>query len=160
MYLLLFMIGFEINPREMMKKGKFIIKSTTITIFLATVFGTTLIFFIFGTDLFISIIVGLSFATVGEEILVPILDEFEITNDSLGQVIIGIGALDDIFEILTLIMVVILVGTGTEGNFNVFIIIIFLFILLVLTVGFLKLKKEGRRFAGRYQIFSGKRKKG
>ena len=71
MYFLLFIIGFEIDLKEMKKMGKFIIKSTILTILFATLFGTLLIYFVFRVNLMVSIIVSLSFATVGEEILIP-----------------------------------------------------------------------------------------
>ncbi|MFW9930031.1 MAG: cation:proton antiporter, partial [Candidatus Thorarchaeota archaeon] len=74
MYFLLFIIGFEVDLKEMKKMGKLIIISTLLTILFATVLGTLLIYFLFGVNLLISIIVSLSFATVGEEILIPILD--------------------------------------------------------------------------------------
>jgi len=147
MYFLLFIIGFEVDLKEMKKMGKFIIKSTIATISLATLFGTLLIYFVFRVDLVISIIVSLSFATVGEEILIPILDEFKLTNKPLGQTIIGVGSLDDIIEILSLIFVIILVGSNSpQVDFNIWVIIFALFILFVLMIGLMKFKKERKRF--------------
>jgi CPA2 family monovalent cation:H+ antiporter-2 len=147
MYFLLFIIGFEVDLKEMKKMGKFIIKSTIITISLATIFGTLLIYFVFRVDILISIIVSLSFATVGEEILIPILDEFKLTNKPLGQTIIGVGSLDDIIEILSLIFVILLVGSNSpQGDFNIWVIIFALFILFVLMIGLIKFKKERKRF--------------
>ncbi|MFX1495331.1 MAG: cation:proton antiporter [Promethearchaeota archaeon] len=147
MYFLLFIIGFEVDLKEMKKMGKIIIKSTIITIFLATIFGALLIYFVFRVELLISVIVSLSFATVGEEILIPILDEFNLTNKPLGQTIIGVGSLDDIIEILSLIFVILLVGSNSpQGNFNIWVIIIALFILFLLMIGLIKFKKERKRF--------------
>ncbi|MFX1258450.1 MAG: cation:proton antiporter [Promethearchaeota archaeon] len=147
MYFLLFIIGFEVDLKEMKKMGKFIIKSTIITISLATIFGTLLIYFVFRVDLLVSIIVSLSFATVGEEILIPILDEFNLTNKPLGQTIIGVGSLDDVIEILSLVFVIILVGSNAPHvDFNIWVIIIALFVLFVLMFGLIKLKKERKRF--------------
>ena len=147
MYFLLFIIGFEIDLKEMKKMGKFIIKSTILTILFATLFGTLLIYFVFKVNLIVSIIVSLSFATVGEEILIPILDEFKLTNKPLGQTIIGVGSLDDIIEIISLIFVVLMVGSSSpRGDFNIWIIIIALIILFVLMIGLIKLKKERKRF--------------
>lgn len=147
MYFLLFIIGFEIDLKQMKKMGKLIIKSTILTILFATIFGALLIYFVFRVNLFVSIIISLSFATVGEEILIPILDEFDLTNKSLGQSIIGVGSLDDIIEIISLIFVIILVGSNSpQGNFNIWVIIIALSILFLLTIGLLKLKKKRRRF--------------
>ncbi len=146
MYLLLFIIGFEIDLKEMKKQGKFIIKSTALTIFLATFFGTLLVCFVFGYNLFISVIVGLSFATVGEAILIPILDEFNLTNEPLGQTIIGVGTLDDIIEIFSLILVILLVGSTSQNVFDVIMILVALAVLFILTIGFLKIGKKGSKF--------------
>jgi Kef-type K+ transport system membrane component KefB len=147
MYFLLFIIGFEIDLKEMKKMGKFIIESTILTILFATLFGTLLIYFVFRVDFIVSIIVSLSFATVGEEILIPILDEFNLTSKPFGQTIIGVGSLDDIIEIISLIFVVLMVGSNSpEGDFNIWVIIIALFILFVLMIGLIKLKKERKRF--------------
>ncbi|MCD6476686.1 MAG: cation:proton antiporter, partial [Candidatus Aenigmarchaeota archaeon] len=96
MYLLLFMIGFKLDLKKLDKNKKFIIKSTFFIILFEAFFGTLLIHYVFNYNWIISFIVSLSFATVGEAILIPILDEFNITNTKLGQSIIGIGALDDI----------------------------------------------------------------
>ncbi|MFX1501463.1 MAG: cation:proton antiporter [Promethearchaeota archaeon] len=146
MYLLLFVIGFEIDLKEMKKQGKFIIKSTAITISLATLFGSILVCFLFGINFFISLIVGLSFATVGEAILIPILDEFELTNEPLGQTIIGVGTLDDIIEIFSILLVILLLGATTQDYFDVVLILISLTILFFLTIGFIKIGKKGSKF--------------
>jgi Kef-type K+ transport system membrane component KefB len=146
MYFMLFMIGFEINLKEMKKKGRFLFKATFFLIFLEAFFGTLVVHFIFGYGWFISFLVALSFATVGEAILIPILDEFKIVNTRLGQSIIGIGLLDDIIEVFALIMVVALVGTSSYSNLNVGITIISLFVLFILSVGLSKLKEESDKF--------------
>lgn len=110
MYFLLLLIGYEIDMKEMMQKAGFIFKSTFFIIFFEAIFGTLLIHFIFGTSWLLSTLVAVSFATVGEAILIPILDEFRITNTKLGQSIIGIGTLDDVIEIATIILAGVLVG--------------------------------------------------
>jgi len=142
----LFLIGFEINLGQVMKQKRFIIKGTVFTIFLATLFGSILIHFVFGSSWFISVIVALSFSTVGEAVLVPILDEFKIINTRLGQTIVGVGTLDDVVEIIVLIGVVAFIGIRQQINFNVFIIFGSLLILFILTFGLSKLKKENKKF--------------
>ncbi len=146
MYFLLFVIGFEIDLTKMKKAGRFILKSTFFIIFLEALFGTVLIHFVFGYDLFISFIVALSFATVGEAILIPILDEFKIINTKLGQSIIGIGLLDDILEILILIVVIFIVGTATHTPTDIGMTIGALFILFGLTFALTKLEKASKKF--------------
>ncbi|MHA1798817.1 MAG: cation:proton antiporter domain-containing protein [Candidatus Helarchaeota archaeon] len=147
MYLLLFMIGFEMDLNKFKKRSKFIVKSSLFIIIFEAIFGTLIVYFLFHVNLIIAIIIGLSFATVGEEILIPILDESKITNKPLGQTIIGIGTIDDIFEILSLILVIFLVGPGTQGDFNLIYIFISLAALFIITIAFLKLRKEGRKFS-------------
>jgi len=146
MYFLLFIIGFEINLKKMKKKRNFLIKATFFIIFLEAIFGSIVIYFVFQTTWFIAFLVALSFATVGEAILIPILDEFKIINTRLGQAIIGIGTLDDVIEIMTLISVVILIGSRIQTPFNLGLIIGSLFVLFALTVGLTKLKKQGIKF--------------
>lgn len=146
LYFLLFIIGFEIDLNKMRKLGKFILKSTFFIIFLEGLFGTIVIHFVFGYELFISFIVALSFATVGEAILIPILDEFRIINTKLGQSIIGIGLLDDIIEIIILISVIFLIGSGVHSHGSISFTILALFVLFALTLGLTKLGEAGKKF--------------
>ncbi len=146
MYFLLFIIGFEINLREMKKKGRFVFRATFFVIFLEAFFGTLLVHFIFGYGWFISFLVALSFATVGEAILIPVLDEFKIVNTRLGQSIIGIGLLDDIIEVIALVLAVSLVGSTVYSHFNTGLILISLFVLFILTIGLSRLKEESEKF--------------
>ena len=88
----------------------------------------------------------MSFATVGEAILIPILDEFKIVNTKLGQAIIGIGTLDDIIEIGLLLLIVFLVGSGAKSHFDAGIIIFSLLALAVLFISLEKLKLSSRKF--------------
>jgi len=145
MYFLLFIIGFELDLDKLKKQGKFIIKATFFIIFLEAFFGTLLIHFVFRYEWFISFVVALSFATVGEAILIPILDEFKIVNTKLGQSIIGIGTLDDVIEISILILVIFLIGSNTTHS-NIALILISLFTLFGLAFGLTKLKKESAKF--------------
>lgn len=146
MYFLLFIIGFEIDLREIKRKSGFLLGATLFIISFEGIFGTLLIHFVFGYEWLISFLVALSFATVGEAVLIPILDEFKMVNSKLGQTIIGIGVLDDIIEVFTLILMVIIVGSAIHTHFNIGVILISLFILFLLTIGFRKLKKEGVKF--------------
>ncbi len=146
MYLLLFLVGFEINIEQIKSKTMFILKSTIFIIFLEGIIGTLFIHFILGYDFFISFLVALSFATVGEAILIPILDEFKIINTPLGQSIIGIGTFDDIIEILLLLIVVFVVGQKVQNQTNLIMMILSLLTIIALFVGMLKLKKKAQKF--------------
>ena len=119
MYFLLFIIGFEIDVKEWLKQGKFITKLTITIIPFEAIFGSMFFHFAFGVNWVVSSIAALSFATVGEAMLVPILDEFNLVNKKMGQTIIGVGTLDDIFEVLTLILVSFLyIGNGKMDLLN------------------------------------------
>lgn len=144
MYFLLFVIGFEINLKKLKKSQSFILKSTFFIISLEAIFGTLLIKFVFNYPWAISILTALSFATVGEAILIPILEEFKILNTKLGQSIIGIGALDDIIEIALLILAGILVGSKIHSKTSIIITLTSLFILFLLTILLVKVRKEGK----------------
>jgi len=113
MYFLLFIIGFEINLSEIRRKKKFIIKTTLAIIFAEAFFGTFFVHYVFDVSWFISMLVALSFATVGEAVLLPILDEFKLTKTRLGQTILGIGVLDDVIEVATIIILTVLLGTAS-----------------------------------------------
>lgn len=146
MYFLLFVVGFELDLRKFTGKSKFIIKGTLIIIFLEALFGSVIIKILFGYNWLISILVALSFATVGEAVLVPILDEFRILNTKLGQAILGIGALDDIIEIVVLMLAAVLIGSQSKSHLDILLIMISLGILFFLTISFTRLKEEGKKF--------------
>ena len=109
--------------------------------------GTLLVHFVFGYNWFLSFVVALSFATVGEAILVPILDEFEIVNTKLGQSIIGIGILDDAIEVFVLILVMLLIGRYTSiSKSGIATVLISFFVLFCFLFLLTKIKKEGKKF--------------
>ena len=144
MYFLLFIVGFEINIRKMRRQGMFILQSSLVIIFFEALLGSLLIHFLFTLPWFISILVALSFATVGEAVLVPILDKLNIVNTKLGQSIIGIGSFDDIVEIVTLVIVTTVVGVRLEHN--ILWVMISLVVLVMLTFLFSRLRLQRERF--------------
>ena len=111
MLLMLFLIGMELDLDEMFKVSGFILKATAIIILFDALTGTVLISS-FGYPLFISLIVAMSFATVGEAILIPILDEEKIVNTRLGRLLIGIGTLDDVIEVITIFLASFVLSKG------------------------------------------------
>lgn len=144
MYFLLFMIGMELDLSEIRKTGSFIFRATFLIIFLEALAGSLLIHFWFGYSWFISLLVASSFATVGEAILVPILDEFKILNTKLGQSIVGIGVLDDVIEMLLLLVLSLYITAHSPGR--IISIIASLLLLFLLTIGFRSFKKKGEKF--------------
>lgn len=157
MYFMLFLIGFEINLKEVVKKGAWIAKSTLFIILFETAAGTLLIYFIFPFfvplnqlflsttvhPLLLSIIIALSFATVGEAFLVPILDEFNLFRRKLGQAIVGIGVLDDIIELFVIILVVLFLGiTSGAQHINIWTTFLSLIAMFLLAYGLRTMKKK------------------
>jgi Kef-type K+ transport system membrane component KefB len=109
MLFLLFMIGFNLEMGQMKRYGKQILKGAIMIVgFEAGVVGT-LLFFLFPAQIdnspLVAIVVALSFATVGEAVLLPILAKFNLLKTKFGQFTLGIGTLDDILEVLTLILI-------------------------------------------------------
>ena len=109
MLFLLFMIGFNLEIGQMKRFGSHILKGAILIVGLEAAVVGTLLFFLFpaqiGYSPLVAIVVALSFATVGEAVLLPILAKFNLLKTRFGQLTLGIGTLDDILEVLTLIMI-------------------------------------------------------
>ncbi len=132
MYFLLFIVGFEINLKKLSKQDKNIILTTFNTILLSVIFGGVAIHYLFSFNWTVSLLVALSFATVGEAVLVPILDKLNIINKPLGQAIVGVGTLDDVIEIITLILATLFIGKHLQNNIPlIFLSLVFLFVVTV-----------------------------
>jgi Kef-type K+ transport system membrane component KefB len=144
MYFLLFIIGMEVNIGQIKSKGRFIFRATFIIIFLEAIFGSIFIHYFFDYNWFISLLVALSFATVGEAVLVPILDEFKAINTRLGQTLLGIGVIDNTIEIAILILVSMIIGVG--GSSDAILMIGSLAALVILAMGLDKFKKKSIQF--------------
>jgi len=109
MLFLLFMIGFNLEIGQMKRFGKHILRGAILIVSLEAVIVGALLFFLFpaqiGSSPLVAIVVALSFATVGEAVLLPILAKFNLLKTKFGQLTLGIGTLDDVLEVLTLIMI-------------------------------------------------------
>ena len=153
MYLLLFIIGFDIDLKKMARKGKFLFGATFFIISFEALFGGIVFHFVFGYSWLLSFILGFSFATVGEVVLVPILDEFKMINTRLGQSILGIGLLDDIIEIAVLIVLAGVVSVNVGTKVNIWVILASLLGLFALSFFLTKIKKKGvRKNFGRVEM--------
>jgi Ca2+-transporting ATPase len=110
MLVILFMIGFNLDLKEIRKLGKQIFTGTIFIISLEGFFGSLLLYFMFPAQVsnsyLVALITALSFATVGEAVLLPILCEFNVLNTKFGQLTLGIGTFDDIIEVLMLAIIV------------------------------------------------------
>ena len=109
MLFLLYMIGFNLEIKQIKQYGRNILKGAIIIVGLEALIVGLILFFIFPSQIdnspLVAIVVALSFATVGEAVLLPILAKYNLIKTKLGQIILGIGTLDDIFEVLTLILI-------------------------------------------------------
>lgn len=109
MLFLLFMIGFNLEIGQMKRFGGQMIKGAFIIVGLEAGVVGLLLFFLFPTQVgnspLVAIVVALSFATVGEAVLLPILAKFNLLKTRFGQLTLGIGTLDDVLEVLTLVMI-------------------------------------------------------
>ena len=109
MLFMLFMIGFNLEIEQIKRFGKHILKGALIIVgFEASIVGAILFLFFpteIGNSALVAIVVALSFATVGEAVLLPILAKYNLLKTKFGQLILGIGTMDDILEVLTLITI-------------------------------------------------------
>ena len=106
MLIFLFMIGFNLDLKEIKALGKYIFLGTIFIISLEGFCGSLLLYFGFPSEVsnsfLIALITAMSFATVGEAVLLPILAEFKVVNTTFGQLTLGIGTFDDVIEVLML----------------------------------------------------------
>lgn len=145
MYLMLFLIGFELDIDDMKSKSTYILESAFFIILLEGFVGSLLVHFVFGYGWIISLLVSISFATVGEGMLLPILEEFDLLDTELGEIIIGIGIMDDTIEVMAVIATSALLGVvAGHGGAHIGITIAALSSLVLLTYGFTRFSKEGK----------------
>ncbi len=109
MLIMLFMIGFNLNLKEIKKLEKQIFMGAILIISLEGFLGSLLFYLGFPVDVsnsyLVALITAFSFATVGEAILLPILSEFNVLNTTFGQLTLGIGTIDDVIEVLMLAII-------------------------------------------------------
>jgi len=114
MYFLLFIIGFSLDFKKISRLKNYVVLGAILIICFEGLFGSLLLYFVFpaevGNSLLVALITALSFATVGEAILLPILNEFKALKTTFGQLTLGIGTLDDVIEVLILATVAVLPG--------------------------------------------------
>ncbi len=146
MLFLLFVIGMEFDLKEFTGKAFFYGKATAFIIISEAILSGLTLHYLFSLPWLISFIVGFSFATVGEAILVPILEEFRMVRKPLGKALISIGIFDDVFEIFTLLIASMIVGMKSFHPRDVFISIFLVSLLFLLTYAFSLLREEGRKF--------------
>jgi len=120
MLFILFIIGFNIDLKEMKNLGKQIFLGSILIISSEGFFGSLLFYFGFpdhvSSSYLVALITALSFATVGEAVLLPILSEFKVLNTTFGQLTLGIGTFDDIIEVFMLAVIAALPAFLSEAQ--------------------------------------------
>jgi Kef-type K+ transport system membrane component KefB len=100
--------------KTMGRLKKYVVAGTFFIICFEGFFGSLLLYLVFPAEvsnsLLVALVTALSFATVGEAVLLPILAGFKIIKTTFGQLTLGIGTLDDIIEVLMLAVVAVLPG--------------------------------------------------
>jgi len=147
MLVLLFIIGFNLDLKEMKTLRRYIFAGTVFIISLEGFFASLLLYFGFPAEVsnsfLIALITAMSFATVGEAILLPILAEFKVLNTKFGQLTLGIGTFDDVIEVLMLAAVAALPSflpkAQAQSLPNPFLILLALGGMFLLTLAMIKL---------------------
>lgn len=106
MFSLLFLLGYGLDIKKITKQKSLIFKVTAAVILSESVVGITILHFFFHVEWLLAFIIAISFATVGEVALLPLLKEFKILDTHLGQTILGVAILDDLVEILAFILLI------------------------------------------------------
>jgi CPA2 family monovalent cation:H+ antiporter-2 len=151
MLVILFLIGFNIELGEMKKLKKQVISGTITIITFEGLCVSLLLYLGFPSlvnhSLLIAAITALSFATVGEAVLLPILKEFNVINTTFGQLTLGIGTLDDIIEVIVLVAVGVFLASGyanqaTQGLPSPFSVVIALLGLITASLFLIRFKEK------------------
>lgn len=153
MFLLLFLIGFNLNFKKIAKMRRHIVACALLIVGFEGLFVSLILYFLFPAyvsySYIIAFITALSFATVGEAVLLPILAEFKIVKTDFGQLTLGIGTMDDIIEVLMLTSVIALPRfismPQVDGLPSPSEVLLGLVCILVFTAGLLKVARLVKR---------------
>jgi len=122
MLFFLFTIGVDLDLKKIRQLGKYIIfGNILLTLSEGLILGSVFYFFFpafVNHSFLIALLAGIAFGTVGEVILLAILKEFGLEKTQFGQLALGIGVFDDIFEIGTLALIVALPSFMKNGATN------------------------------------------
>jgi len=122
MLFFLFTIGIDLELDQIRKLGRYIVGGD-ILLTLSEGFLLALFFyFVFpefvSHSFIVALIAGIAFGTVGEVVLLAILKEFGLEKTRFGQLALGIGVFDDIFEVLALALVIALPAFAAGDSQN------------------------------------------
>ena len=143
MLFFLFTIGIDLDLQQIRKMGKHIVFGNIILTLSEGLILGSLFYFGFpelvNNSFVIALLAGVAFGTVGEVILLAILKEFGLEKTKFGQLALGIGVFDDIFEILVLAIIIsipqlILPGSTNADAPNVIDLLVPLFGIIIITI--------------------------
>lgn len=110
MFFFLFTIGVDLDLAEIRKLGGYIAGGDILLTLTEGLLIALLLYFGFpqfvSHSFLVALLCGIAFGTVGEVILLAILKEFGLEKTRFGQLALGIGVFDDVFEILALAVIV------------------------------------------------------
>jgi Kef-type K+ transport system membrane component KefB len=122
MLFFLFTIGIDLDFSQIRKLGKHIIIGDILLTLIEGLLLGLFFFFVFpdfvSHSFGIAFLAGVAFGTVGEVILLALLKEFGLEKTRFGQLALGIGVFDDIFEILALAVIVSLPALKTQTSLS------------------------------------------
>jgi CPA2 family monovalent cation:H+ antiporter-2 len=124
MLFFLFTIGLDLEFEKIKQLGWHIVIGDILLTLIEGLALGSLFFFVFpqfvSHSFLIALIAGIAFGTVGEVILLAILEEFGVASTRFGQLALGIGVFDDIFEIGALAIIVALPSIVNNTGKSVF----------------------------------------
>jgi len=119
MLFFLFTIGVDLELEKIRQMGRYIILGDILLTLTEGLLLGLLFFFVYPNfvnhSFLVAVIAGVAFGTVGEVILLAILKEFGLEHTKFGQLALGIGVFDDIFEIGALALIIALPSFAKDG---------------------------------------------
>jgi len=155
MLLFLVTIGIDLEIDQIRKLGRYIVGGDILLTLTEGLLLALLFYFVFpefvSHSFVVALIAGIAFGTVGEVVLLAILKEFGLEKTRFGQLALGIGVFDDIFEVLALALVIALPaltagGSQSTASQNSVIIVLSLSGILVATILLSQVGKFTRRY--------------
>jgi Kef-type K+ transport system membrane component KefB len=120
MLFFLFTIGVDLELGEIRKLGGYIAGGDILLTLTEGLLIALLLYFGFPAfvshSFVVALLCGIAFGTVGEVILLAILKEFGLEKTRFGQLALGIGVFDDVFEILALAAIIVLPAFTVGGS--------------------------------------------
>ncbi len=146
MLFLLYLVGLELDIGLMLSQGRKITLATALIILSEAFAGSLVVHYVFGMPWKVSVLVALSFATVGEAVLVPILEDFNLLKKPLGTYLVGVGVLDDVLEVVSIVGVSLLLSYSSRPESLSSLILPFAYLSLPFAITFLFLRYRPIRF--------------